>query len=126
MFTKEKKPDQNNAMAGPETRRTDINYRVPLPEAGMPVYFGDPAYQARHRQGFSPAETLSAWETARRQFDSAEVGSGRVQDWSKGVPDRNRQGIFHALDSLTTSALTSNPSSGERTHDNRTEPTSPI
>lgn len=101
-------------MAGPETNRLNLNYKVPLPVEGAAVYFGGGEYAEQHPHGFNHEETLYAQQLARHSFSSAEVGEGRVQNWEEGVPVRNQQGFTDELDGISTSAIISDPTLGRR------------
>ena len=112
-----KKPfDGITDMAGPETDRTNLKYRVPLPVSGAPVYFGGAEFSSQHPQGFSPEETLQAQKLAQHSFEPASSGEGRVQNWQEGLPARNQQGIGDELDKLTTSAIITDPKLGDKVH----------
>jgi hypothetical protein len=111
-----KHPDVTTDMAGPETDRTNLKYRVPLPVAGAPVYFGGTKFSSQHAQGFSPEETLQAQKLAQHSFEPASSGEGRVQSWQEGLPARNRQGIGDELDTISTSAIITDPKLGDKVH----------
>lgn len=97
-------------MAGPETQRDNLTYNVPLPEQAAPVYFGGPEYEKEHAEGFSDEEAAQAEELARRSFDPASAGEGRVQNWEQGVPARNKQGVQEGeKDDISTSAIIDDP-----------------
>ncbi len=71
--------------------------------------FWRPGLPGKHRNGFSEEELQTAIEQAKRDFDPSSPGKGRVQDWSRGVPSRNRQGVVDELDGISTSAPTTHP-----------------
>jgi hypothetical protein len=75
-----------------------------LPSKNAPVYFGGNQYEEEHKEGFSEEDHQRALEQALRDFDPASVGAGRVQDWKKGVPDRNRQGFEDELTDISSSS----------------------
>ncbi len=118
MDEKDKKAPEttsNASMAGPETQRQDIKYEVPLPEEGAPVYFGGAEYIEQHKDGFTGEELERTRQIAARDFDPHESGTGRVQDWSKGVPSRNQQGLDpDALEDVTTSSIIDDPTLGDK------------
>jgi len=104
------KPEHTTDMAGPETQRDHLTYHVPVPEEAAPVYFGGPAYEKEHAEGFSAEETAQAQEIARRSFDPTNAGEGRVQNWAQGVPERNKQGVQEGeKDDISTSAVIDDP-----------------
>lgn len=107
LFGKKKKPKPIPDHAGPVVRRDNIKYRLPLPEEGAPVYFGDQAYQKKYEKGFSGEELELARKQALQDFNPHSVGEGRVRDWRSGPPKENRQGIQGELDGLSISAPTS-------------------
>ncbi len=111
---KKKKPVVDNVtnMAGPETNRRDITYQVPLPKAGVPVYFGGKEYMEKYKAGFDEQATAHAREIANSNFTPSNVGQGRAIDWRGGIPDRNLQGWDGKIKNVTTSAPTSNPNPG--------------
>lgn len=106
-------------MAGPETQRHDITYKVPMPEAGQPVYYGGEAYEKEHKAGFNEEETAKAHAEATREFDPTIVGEGRVQNWQAGVPARNEQGVHGELDDISTSAIIDDPTLGDATRQDK-------
>jgi hypothetical protein len=106
--------DWTTDFAGPETQRPD-EYQSPVPPETTRVYYGGDKYMEEHRQGYTHAEYLQAVDTARRQSESSSVGESRGQDWSKGVPARNWQGMErHTLDGVTDSSLVGNPDFSNR------------
>jgi hypothetical protein len=109
----EQKKLSDTDMAGPHTNREKLSYKVPLPQKNAPVYFGEPAYQEKHKNGWSEEEYQRGLEQATHDFNPARVGEGRVQDWKKGVPERNQQGYENELLDISYSSPTTDRTYGD-------------